>query len=532
MPVWPKSICTFAVSLQTAATEWKLRSKRSAPDAQARALAALLPRCAAAAHWRAAGVEAGLAYETFRSRVPPNTPAQLAPVIARLQAGETDVLWPGRCTLFALTAGTTTGLPQAVPVTEEMLAHFRQGVAATLLYYTVRARNAGIFRGRHLLLGGSTALTPLGQGPAANPTYAAEFSGILALGLANWAERHLYEPGTAVAGIADWEKRLAEIVERTSSRDVTLVASLPNGLLLLVRALRTRCQDRGRPFAHLRELWPNLECFVHTGLPVTPFVDELRLALGPSVKFHEVYTAAEGFVAIQDGDGPTAGLRLLADLGVFFEFIPAADYDESRIEHLGAKAVPLAGVQPGVDYAVLVTTPAGLVRTALGDVVRFVSIHPPRLVVVGRTALQLNTFGERLWEKDVTDSLVAVCARHAWTIVNFHVAPLCEKTSLTGQVRGCHEWWVELKPGTVDTPTGPQIASELDPELQRLNADYAARRRAGTLDGPRVRLVMPGLFEHSLRHQNRWGGQHKLARCANDRQLADQLAQISRFARD
>ncbi|MBM3851998.1 MAG: GH3 auxin-responsive promoter family protein, partial [Verrucomicrobia bacterium] len=105
-------------------------------------------------------------------------------------------------------------------------------------------------------------------------------------------------------------------------------------------------------------------------------------------------------------------------------------------------------------------------------------------------------------------------------------------TSLTGQVRGCHEWWVELKPGTVDTPTGPQIASELDPELQRLNADYAARRRAGTLDGPRVRLVMPGLFEHSLRHQNRWGGQHKLARCANDRQLADQLAQISRFARD
>jgi hypothetical protein len=208
-----------------------------------------------------------------------------------------------------------------------------------------------------------------------------------------------------------------------------------------------------------------------------------------------------------------------------------ADFDESKLDQLGRKVVPLVGVKTGVDYVLLLTTPAGLVRYVIGDVVRFTSTEPPRLVYVGRTKLQLSAFGEHVIEKEVTESLTLVCRRKGWTIVNFHVAPIFVN-SLTGQNRGRHEWWVELKPGTTSTPTGPQMALELDAELQRLNDDYEAKRKGGGLEAPVVRLVMPGVFEHWLRYQGKWGGQHKMPRCRSDRVIADELAQITSFAKD
>ncbi len=531
MPVWPKSFYTFGLSLKTAATEWKLRKKRDAAAAQEKALAALTPRLAATSFWREAGVEAGMPYARFQSRVPLQTYEKLAPAIVRMQAGEADVLWPGRCALFALSAGTTNGYPKRLPVTEEMLAHFRRAGVDALLYYTVRVRHAGVFSGRHLLLGGSTALTPIAEA-APQEAYAGDLSGIVAVNLPTWAERHLYEPGARAAKLTDWDEKLEAIITRTRQCDITLLAGIPQWLVQLADKMRARGAEAGQQLAQLQNIWPNLECVIHTGAPLAPFAAELRAALGAAPKFHEVFAASEGFIATQDAEAPSAGLRLMADHGVFFEFLPLADFDGARLEQLGPKTVPLAGVRSGTDYVLVLTTPAGLARYVLGDVVRFVSTEPPRFVSVGRTELRLNSCSEQVMEKELTDALVAVCARHNWTIVNFHVALLPATASLTGQNRGRHEWWIELKPGTVATPIGPQIAAELEVELQRANPNYTARRKTGVLDAPVVRLVMPGVFEHWLRYQSRWGGQHKLPRCSSDRLIADELAQITNFARD
>lgn len=530
MPVWPKPLYTFGVSLKTAATEWKLRRKNAAAD-QARALKSLLPRLAATSHWRDCGVEPGMDYAKFQARVPLHTLEQLEPSIARMKGGEPDVLWPGTCSLFTLTSGTSTGKPRWLPVSEEMLRHFRRAGLDALLYYTVRTRNAGVFHGRHLLLGDTTVLRRVAEG-GGREAYVTTLSGIAEATLPAWAERHLYEPGAAIAGIPDWEERLAGIVGRTRQRDITLLAGLPQWALGLAREFQGAGRsDRPAP-AHLKALWPNLECFLHTGASITPYAAELRAALGPKVRIHEVYAAAEGCIATQDTDATSAGLRVMADLGLFFEFLPMTEFEPSRLPHLGAKAVPLAGVKTGIDYAVLLTTPGGLARTLLGDVVRFVSTQPPRLLHVGGTTLRLNSFAEQVSEREITECLETVCTRHQWPIVNFHVAPLADKAGLTGQVRGRHEWWVELKPGTVATPKGPDIAGAVDAELQRLNPQYASRRRAGLLAPPIVRLVMPGVFEHWMRFEKRWGGQNKIPRCRSDRAIADPLAQITNFAED
>jgi hypothetical protein len=529
MPAWPKSFYTFGANLLTAGAEWRLRQKRSAIGAQQRTFSVLTRHLAATSFWREAGVVSNLLYADFQTRIPPRSYEQFTPAIERMRHGEADVLWPGQCALFAQSAGTTTGSKKCLPVTEELLGHFRRAAFDSLLYYTVRVKHAAVFRGRHLFLGGSTVLTPLTESTP-HEAFTGNLSGISALNLPKWVEQHLYEPGAAIAQIDDWTTRLAAMVERTSSLDITMLAGLPNWALLLATALREKSARGKERISNLEGLWPNFECFVHGGAPIGPFQDELRLALGPTVSFHEIYPATEAFVAAQDLE-PGSGLRLMADTGIFFEFLPMTDFDETRLEQLGHKAVPLAGVKTGVDYALLITTPAGLARYVLGDVVRFISTEPPRLIYVGSTKLQLNGFGERVTEKDVTESFTAVCRRHRWSPVNFHVASICIP-SLTGQNRGHHEWWVELKPGTEKTPTGPQMTVELDVELQKLNETYAAKRKSGAIDAPVVHLVMPGVFKHWLSFNQKWGGLHKMPRCQSDRRVADELAQITSFPRD
>lgn len=515
-----KSLCTFGASVLSAKTAWRLRRPHVAPRQQSRTFTDLTARLAATSYWRASGVTAGLSYAEFQRRVPLHTYEHLAPAVERMKRGEADVLWPGSCHHFAVSSGTTAGRTKYLPITAGMLAHFRRAGLDSLLYYTARIGDSSMFRGRHLFLGGSTSLTPL---PDVLPhqAFAGDLSGITALNLPGWVEKHLYEPGAAIAQIADWPAKLEAIVRRTASLDITMLAGIPSWVLILVAALRSHAARSGRKTVCAQDVWPRLECLVHGGVPLGPFETELRAALGPTVNFHEVYPASEGFIAAQDA-GPELGLRLIADAGIFFEFLPMNVFDDTRLEQLGSRAVPLADVVPGVDYALVMTTPAGLARYVIGDIVRFISAEPPRLVYVGRTKLQLSAFGEHVIEKEVTDALLAACHRHHCTIVNFHVAPLFAEAAASRD-RGRHEWWIELKPGMAPTPS--QLAVDLDVELQRLNDDYEAKRKGGGLEPPVVHLVPSGTFEHWQRRQGKWGGQHKMPRCRSDREIADALAQ-------
>jgi hypothetical protein len=523
MPVPPKFLVNVGAGILTARIRSRLRRKKSgAVPVQEKTFRQLTDAFVRTQFWREHGLETGIDYKTFHERVPLYCYEDLEPAVERMKRGEADVLWPGQCAYYAISSGTTAGRTKYLPITRPMIAHFRKAGLDSLLYYAARTGQTKVFHGRHLFLGGSTALAPIKEVlPFA--AYAGDLSGITALHLPPWVEKHLYEPGAEIAGMVDWPEKIQAIAERTWPLDITLLAGIPSWILILAEALRAKAGGA----ENLQALWPNLECLVHGGVPLGPFENELRAALGPTVNFHEVYPASEGFIAAQDADG-AAGLRLLADAGLFFEFLPLSEFDENRLTILGLHAVPLEDVKPGVDYALLLTTPAGLCRYVVGDVVRFVSTEPPRLIYVGRTKLQLSAFGEHVIEKELTDALITVCKRHGWTIINFHVAPIFANAA-AGRKRGQHEWWVELKVPTIETPTGPVMAPELDAELQRLNDDYEAKRKGGGLEPPVVRLVMPGVFEQWMRTAGKWGGQNKMPRCRSDREIADQLAESTRF---
>jgi hypothetical protein len=522
----PKGLVKLAAGMLSTRTAHRLGRSDRGYAAQQNTFRYLVGRLAGTKAGKAVGIEPGLSYETFCARIGPRTYASFASYVERMKGGEPDVLWPGVCSHFAVSTGTASSPGKYLPATDEMRAHFRRASIDALLYYTARIGHTNVLRGRHLFLGGSTALAPIDAGKKDSP-YAGDLSAIAEINLPEWAEKHFYEPGTEIAHMGDWTARMQAIVERTLRRDITLIAGIPSSVLLLAGAVRNQMQAEGAPIPALKAVWPHLECVVHGGAPITPFTSELRAALGSPVNLHEIYPASEGFIAAQDADA-TAGLRLMTGAGLFFEFLPMTKFDERDLSSLGGAPVPLEGVQPGVDYALLLTTPAGLFRYVLGDVVRFVSTDIPRLIYVGRTNLRLDAFGEHVVEKDVTDTLSAVCQHHGWSIVSFHVAPLFAG-ALTGQMRGAHEWWIELKAPTIETPTANVISPELDLELMRRNADYESRRKARNMEAPSVRLVMPGVFSQWMQKNNRWDAQFRMPRCRSDRQVANQLAELSRF---
>ena len=532
MPVWPKSFFTVGARILTARTARRLARKQMEVPAQHRILQGLVARLATTSFWKGAGLEAGMGYAQFKSRVPVRKYEDFAPAIERMKAGEPNVLWPGQCGCFAATArgapGKASGPARYFPVTPEMRQHFRQAAMESLFYYTARTGNCRVFQGRHLFLNGSKPMTPSNDGKAFE-TFAGNLS-VAAASLHESVQTHFFEPGACASQTSDWKTTVDALIKRTKPLNITLLAGIPSWLVYFADALRKQAGASGEPSSHLQQIWSNLDCIVHGGAPLAPFAEELRRSLGPTVNFHEVYLASPAFIAAQD-DEARAGLRLMAAAGIFYEFVPLEDFDEGRLANVGNKAVPLEDVRTGVDYALLITTPGGLCRYTMGDVVRFVSTEPPRLQWIGRAEQQMTASGERVIEKDLSDALVMICQRNSWTIVNFHVAPLTNDPRLATR-RGRHEWWVELRPGTVITPTGPQMAVELDAELRRINPSYDARRTNFGLEAPVVRLVMPGLFEAWMRQQGNWDGLHKVPRCRNDRVVADQLAALAQFAKD
>ena len=329
----------------------RLRPTDGAEKEQDRVFKKLVPKLASASVWQAAGIEAGMGYDAFREGVRPVTYDDLAPEIDRMKRGEADVLWPGTCHLYAQSPGRNHGEAKTVPVTEPMLRHFRNSGLDSFLWYSARAKSRAVFRGRHLFLGGSTSLAPI---PDCEPfeAYTGDVSAIAALNLPGWVEQGFFEPGSEIAQIADWKAKIAAITERTADADISLLAGIPVWVLLLAGSLLARGARGGGRASNLQQIWPNLQCYMHGGVPVTPYYDELRAMLGPTVNFHEVYEASEGYIAAQDADS-AAGLRMMADAGIFFEFLPMSDYDESRIRSLGPKFVPISGVKAGVDYALV-----------------------------------------------------------------------------------------------------------------------------------------------------------------------------------
>ena len=430
-----------------------------------------------------------------------------------------DCTWPGLIPWFALSSGTATGATKYIPVSREMHRSNVRAGAELLTFHLANRPESRLFAGRVFMLGGSTGLVRRAPG-----VFSGDLSGIAAAAMPGWA-RLRYFPPRDLESIADWQVKIDRFAERSLDTEITAVAGTPNWLLIFFERLAEVARaGRGGATSRIADIYPALELLSHGGVAWAPYRDRFAALLeGSRAETREVYPASEGFFAIADGsDGE--GLRLLLDTGIFYEFIPVDQLDSA---HPDCRWV--GDLEPGVNYALAVTTCAGLWRYLVGDTVTVVERAPPRILVTGRTSYMLSAFGEHVIGAEVERAVAEAARAIGATVTDFSAGSLFrEKTG----ARGGHLYIVELgaQPGEsgLDAVRHARFAEHLDATLCRLNDDYAAHRAGGYgMDAARVRILPAGGFAAWMKSRGKLGGQNKVPRIINDRELFTALREFA-----
>ncbi|AUC74241.1 GH3 auxin-responsive promoter family protein [Olleya sp. Bg11-27] len=445
-------------------------------------------------------------YATFAQRVPITTYEDFQDKIERSRQGENNIFWPKPIKWFAKSSGTTNAKSKFIPVSIDSLEDCHYAASKDLLcMYLNNNEDSQLFTGKSLRLGGSQELYK------ENGTVFGDLSAILIDNMPFWAE-FSSTPSSKVSLMSDWETKMAAVVNETINENVTSLAGVPSWMLVLLNNVLDKTEKTS-----LFDVWPNLEVYFHGGVSFNPYIEQYRNILPKKdFKYYETYNASEGFFAIQD-QNYSGDLLLMLDYGIFYEFVPMDNYGT-----LDQKVIPLSEVELNKNYAVVITTNAGLWRYKIGDTVRFVSISPYRIKVSGRTKHHINVFGEELIIENAEDALKKVCKKTKSEIVDYTAAPIF----MDGKEKGAHEWLIEFK----TPPKDIDYFNELfDNALKSLNSDYEAKRYNNmTLNKPKIHVARTQLFYDWLKQNNKLGGQHKVPRLSNTRQYLDELLVLNK----
>ncbi len=445
-------------------------------------------------------------YATFTERVPIRSYEDYESMIERSRHGENNIFWPTAIKWFAKSSGTTSAKSKFLPVSQESLEDCHYAAVKDLLcIYLNNNEDSQLFTGKGLRLGGSQELYK------ENGTSFGDLSAIIIANMPFWAD-YSSTPSSEVSLMSDWEYKMQAIVKETIQENVTSLAGVPSWMLVLLNQV---LETTGN--THLFEVWPNLEVYFHGGVSFDPYRDQYKkIAPKDSFKYYEIYNASEGFFAIQDRND-SSELLLMLDYGIFYEFIPMDTYDTNN-----EKVIPLSEVEVGKNYAVIITTNAGLWRYKIGDTVRFTSVNPYRIKVSGRTKHHINVFGEELIIENAEEALKRATRQTNSEVVDYTVAPIFMK----GKEKGAHEWVIEFKKYPENITEFSHI---LDQNLQQVNSDYEAKRYNNTtLNVLQIREARPNLFYDWLKKNGKLGGQHKIPRLSNQRTYVEELLALNK----
>jgi hypothetical protein len=446
-------------------------------------------------------------HEAFKNEVPLQEYEQVKPFVDRLMNGEQNLLWPGETKWFAKSSGTTTGRSKFIPVTRDSLmdCHYKGGKDLLALYYH-NYPNRKLYNGKHLIIGGSAQINYL-----SNDSYFGDLSAIIVKNLPWWAEIRR-TPSKEIALMSEWEEKIERMALSTIEQDVYILAGVPSWTMVLANKI---LEITGKE--NLKEVWPNLELFMHGGVNFDPYREQFqRLIPDPSMNYVETYNASEGFFGIQDT--LAREMLLMLDYGIYYEFIPMTSFKGTASKDV----FDIEQVEVGVNYALIITTNAGLWRYITGDTVEFTSVHPYRFKITGRTKSFINAFGEEVIVENAEKAIAYAAEKTDAVIREYTACPIY----LSGLDRGAHEWAIEFVHQPNDAERFHYL---LDEKLRELNSDYDAKRyKDMVLQAPVVRYLSEGSFDTWLKSIGKLGGQHKVPRLSNDRTIMDQVLELAR----
>lgn len=437
----------------------------------------------------------------FKARVPVQSYESMSPYIDRLMRGEQNLLWPSEIKWFAKSSGTTSARSKFIPVSREALddCHYKGGKDLVACYYNNNP-DAAPYGGKTLSMGGSSTINEF-----RSDSYSGDLSAIILKNLPIWAELKRI-PDKSTALLENWEEKIARMAETTRKQDVSTLIGVPSWTMVLLKRI---LEMEGKN--DIREVWPNLELFMHGGVSFKPYKSQFESIISGSMHYYESYNASEGYFGIQDQNGAD-DLLLTLDYGIYYEFMPMSELGKDF-----PNTLTLDQVKTDTNYALIISTNAGLWRYMIGDTIRFTSLSPFRICVSGRTKHFINAFGEELIIENAEEALHRACSVTGATITDYTAGPIY----MSENKPSGHEWLIEFAapPGDIKAFT-----DLLDQGLKDVNSDYDAKRSSDLSMGPPVLHAVPeGTFYNWLKKKNKLGGQNKIPRLSNDRQYIDEI---------
>lgn len=439
----------------------------------------------------------------FKERVPIGNYETHKPYIERMMKGEQNLLWPTDVTWFAKSSGTTSAKSKFIPVTFDSLeeCHFQGGKDA-LMFYQLQRQESKIFDGKGLIMGGSHQINKFHEGES----YYGDLSAVMMQNMPFWAQ-YFRTPDLSIAIMDNWDEKVEKMALATMQDDVTSISGVPTWSLVLIDKIFELTGKK-----NLTEIWPNLELYVHGGVSFVPYENRFKsLIKSANMNYQETYNASEGFLGIQDELGRN-DMLLMLDYGIFYEFMPMSEYGK---EH--PKTYTIDEVVPNENYALVISTNAGLWRYIIGDTIKFTSLKPHRFKITGRTKHFINAFGEELVIENADFAIAETCRKLNLKVIDYTAAPVYFES----ETIGTHEWLVEFEhqPENIN-----EFTHWLDVFLKESNSDYEAKRYKNmAMVMPQVKAVGRGTFHNWMKQNGKLGGQHKVPRLANNREYIDEI---------
>ncbi len=439
-------------------------------------------------------------YDDFKKRVPIRDYEQLKSYIEKVLKGEPDILWKGKPKYFAKTSGTTSGT-KYIPITQDSVSNHFNSARDASLNYVHETGNSSFLDGGLIFLSGS----PILEEKAGIKT--GRLSGIVNHEVPRILRTN-QKPSYSVNCIDDWEEKLDRIIDETLSADMRMISGIPPWAQMYFDRIHARTGKK------IKDVFPNFSLFIYGGVNFEPYRAKLMESIGKQIDSIETYPASEGFIAYQDSQ-VEPGLLLLLNTGIFFEFIPTEEYYEQNPRRLTIEDVEL-----GQNYALIINSNAGLWGYSIGDTVKFVSKNPYRLVVTGRIKHFISAFGEHVIGEEVEKAMKFTMEKFKEVeVIEFTVAP--QVTPAEGLPH--HEWFIEFAQAPNDMDS---FSAELDKQLRKLNVYYDDLIKGNILRTLQINSVRKNTFIDYMKSLGKLGGQNKVPRLSNDRQIANVLSEL------
>ena len=423
----------------------------------------------------------------------------LKPYIEKVKRGQRDILWTETPEYFAKTSGTTSG-SKYIPISKEGMPFQIAAAQSAIFHYIAQKNNANFVNGKMIFLQGSPELEEIFG------IKTGRLSGIVAHHIPKYLQKNRL-PSLETNLIEDWETKVDAIVKETEKQDMTIISGIPPWLIMYFEKLIERNGKK------ITDLFPNLQLIITGGVNYEPYREKMQELLGKQVDTIQTFPASEGFFAFQD-DYEKEGLLLLTNHGIFYEFIPLEQYGKPNAERLTLKDIELHK-----DYALILTTNSGLWSYSIGDVVRFISKKPYRILVSGRTKHFTSAFGEHVIAFEVEEALKATVESFPAQITEFHLAPQVNPA----EGLPYHEWFIEFE----KAPQNLQdFRKKLDEEMRKRNTYYDDLISGNILQPLIISQLKKNAFQDYAKSEGKLGGQNKIPRLANDRKIGDFLERL------